>query len=128
MKLISDNSVIKQFSKEPQMNADERRFINSKTVRFTGTHSETKFNKSSQRMRSTQSMVAKPFSLLLRNVQIPQNRTQMTWIGRIFTDNSNPCLSASSVLSVFHSKIVNRIYESNSIHNGYSEKWGEIYL
>ncbi len=133
MKLISDNSAVKRLSKKPQMNADERRFINSKAYRSTGTHSETKF------IKSPQSMVAKPFSLLLRNVQIPRNGTWMKRIGRIFTDNSNPCASASSVQSVFYpNNSVNhvsaficvhlRLNESNPIHDGYSKKWGEIYL
>ncbi len=139
MKSISDNSAVKRLSKKPQINADKRRFINSKAYRFTGTHSETKFNKSLQSIRSMQSMVAKPFSLIVRNIQTLRNGTRITRIGRIFTDNSNPCASASSVQSVFYpNNSVNhvsaficvhlRLNESNPIHDGYSKKWGEIYL
>ncbi len=46
-----------------------------------------------------------------------QNRTRMTRIGRILTDNFNPCESVSSVQSVFHlNSIVNRVSALICVH------------
>ena len=44
-------------------------------------------------------------------------RTRMTRIGRIFTDILNPCVSVSSVLSVFlHTKMIERISAFICVH------------
>jgi hypothetical protein len=107
MKTISDNNVGKRLGKKPQMNADERRFVNFKTHQSSGTHSETKLIKSPQSTRRTRSIAAKLFALQYRKVT--QNGTRMTRIARIFTDYCNPCASASSVQSVF--------YPNNSVNH-----------
>ncbi len=53
-------------------------------------------NKPPQRTRRAQSAAIRYEMVLQRN------RTRMTRIGRIFTDNFDPCASVSSVKSVFH--------------------------
>ena len=61
--------------KEPQINADERRF--NPATYISAVH---------RKERKAQ----------------PQCGTRMTRIERIFTDTANPCASASSAQSVFH--------------------------
>ncbi len=121
-------STFKRENEEPQINADERRFVNFKVHQSYGTHSETKLNK------STQSEAAKLFALPDRK-EI-QNRARLTQIARIFTDTSNPCASASSVQSVFYPKrfdpvsafICVHLRLNEQDHTAYSGKWGEFNL
>gem|GEM_PF-2555839 len=64
-------------NKEPQINADKRRFV--KTQR-----------------------TAAPFALRYEKELQSRRRTLMTRIRRIFTDDFNPCVSVSSMQSVFY--------------------------
>ncbi len=100
-------STIKKEEMEPQINADERRFENFKPHQSSGTHSETKLNKSTQSTRRTQNIEEKLFARRYRKVT--QNMKPMTRIGRIFMDTAHLCASASSVQSVFYPSRINHV-------------------
>ncbi len=73
------------YKKEPQINADERRFVNE----------PQRFANEPQRTQRAQ-------RFFKRIAPQKTQRTRMIRIGRIFTDVLNPCASVSSVQSVFY--------------------------
>ncbi|MCX9010760.1 MAG: hypothetical protein OIN66_06515 [Candidatus Methanoperedens sp.] len=68
--------------KKPQINADERRY--NPVTGYFWTNTVTEFSKTTPCKEKSQC------------------RTRMTRIRRIFTDTIDPCLSVSSVQSVFY--------------------------
>jgi hypothetical protein len=69
-----------------------------------------------QRTQRTQSAVT-ILSIRYEKALLQRIRTRMTLIGRIFTDIFNPCVSVSSVQSVFHpNKIVKHVSAFICVH------------
>jgi len=87
---------------KPQINADERRFIESGIQRIFVDDIDRNLINSPQRAQSSQRFF---MHLMSEFGNKPQQRlrTRMTRIRRIFTDNVDPCVSVSSVQSVFYS-------------------------
>ncbi len=86
---------------KPQINADEHRFIESGIERIFSGFIYINLINSPQRAQSSQRLFPCSLSAIV-NVQSQRLRTRMTRIGRIFTDNVDPCISAPSVKSAFH--------------------------
>ncbi|MBU4220633.1 MAG: hypothetical protein KKA10_03265 [Euryarchaeota archaeon] len=82
---------------KPQINADERRFVNLNIQRFSEVYQINSLTKSPQ---STQRSQSATIPVTAYETAPPSRRgTRMTRISRIFTD---PCASVSSAQSVFH--------------------------
>ncbi len=82
-------------NKKPQINADERRFIDSNSQRiFINDRDNDSINSPQSSQRSFL-----PFEFESGEILQQRNGTRMTRIGRIFTD---PRASASSAQSVFY--------------------------
>jgi hypothetical protein len=96
--------------KEPQMNADERRFFLATEFieLFVGrSFSVIEFDITMHRKGRKERKVKQQDSLLpllhsMKKHRLSELRTRMTRIRRIFTDTTNPCASVSSVQSVFY--------------------------
>lgn len=82
---------------EPQIYADERRFVNLNIQCFSEVYQGDSLIKS---LQSTQRAQSSAIPATAYETAPPSRRgTQMTRIGRIFTDS---CASASSAQSAFH--------------------------
>ena len=82
---------------KPQMNTDERRFVNINILHFYEFYPENGLTKPPQSMQKAQRS-----AIAVTNYEKAAQsrlRTRITRIARIFTD---PCASASSAQSVFH--------------------------
>jgi len=104
---------------EPQINADERRFINLDIQHLFEFYPVNSMNES---LQSTQSSAFTTYE----KAAASRFRTRMTRIGRIFTDTHNPCVSVSSAQSVFHP--INQINHISALIFGaikYSSHKGE---
>jgi hypothetical protein len=102
---------------KPQINADERRFVNLNIQRLSEVYSVNCMIESPQRAQSS-------VFTMYKKAATSRLRTRMTRIARIFTD---PCASASSAQSVFywtpsaficvHLRLKKLIYRQLAIHN-----------
>ncbi len=91
-----DDAMEREFIK-PQINADERRFVNLNIQRFSKVYQGNSLIKSPQ---STQRSQSATIPVTAYETAPPSRRgTRMTQIRRIFTD---PRASVSSAQSVFH--------------------------
>jgi hypothetical protein len=96
--LIQDLDSLNLLENKPQINADERRFVNLNIQRFYEFYPVNGLTKSPQ---STQRAQSSAIPVSTYETAAPSRfRTRMTRIARIFTD---PCASVSSMQSVFHS-------------------------
>jgi len=91
------HSCLNLLENKPQINADERRFVNLDIPRSSEVYPENDIIISPQSMQKAQSS-AIPVTTY-EKATVSRFRTRMTRIARIFTD---PCASVSSVLSVFY--------------------------
>ncbi|KCZ72006.1 hypothetical protein ANME2D_01405 [Candidatus Methanoperedens nitroreducens] len=96
--------------KEPQIDADERRFfpvtefIELFVDRFFSVmeFDKTIHCKGRKERKEKRQESLYPLCHSMKKHRLSELRTRMTRIKRIFTDNCNPCVSVSSVQSVFH--------------------------
>jgi len=96
MKLV--DAMDREFG-EPQINADERRFVDCNLEHLSEVFSRKYCVNSPQSSQRTQS--AAILATLFENVQQYRIKTRITWLRQIFTDNQRA--SASSAQSKFHS-------------------------
>ncbi len=82
---------------KPQMNADERRFVESGIEHIFSDSYGNLINLPQRAQR-----LFLPFEFESEKILQQRNGTRMTRIARIFTDNVDPCESASSAQSVFY--------------------------
>ena len=86
---------------EPQINADERRFVGCNLEHLSGVFSRKYCVNSPQSSQRTQSAAIQ--AILFENVQQLRIKTRITRLRQIFTDNQRA--SASSAQSMFHSNL-----------------------
>jgi hypothetical protein len=96
MKLV--DAMDREFG-EPQINADERRFVGCNLEHLSGVFSRKYCVNSPQSSQRTQSTAI--LAILFENVQQQRIKTRITRFRQIFTDNQRA--SASSAQSMFHS-------------------------
>jgi len=96
---------------EPQINADERRFVNLNLQRFSKVYQRNTPIKSPQSTQRSQRSQSSAIPVTAYETAPPSRRgTRMTQIGRIFTDR---CASVSCEQSVFY-RIYSLIYENTN--------------
>jgi hypothetical protein len=96
MRLV--DAMDREFGK-PQINADERRFVDFNLEHLSGVFSRKYCVNSPQSSQRTQSAAIQ--ATLFENVQQLRIKTRITRLRQIFTDNQRA--SASSAQSIFHS-------------------------
>jgi len=96
MKLV--DALDREFWK-PQINTDERRFVDCNLEHLSGVFSRKYCVNSPQSSQRTQSAAIQ--AILFENVQQLRIKTRISWLRQIYMDNQ--CSSASSAQSMFHS-------------------------
>ena len=100
--------------KKPQINADERRFVDFISLHFTEVCPANSLINSPQSAQRARSVAI--FAFWIKKLLQIRGGTRMTRIGRIFTDTINPCASVSSVQSVFYCNPLCRVSAFICVH------------